>query len=537
MKTFLKNAKIYDGTGTEAFDGGVLIDGERISAVFKSAEVKGKEPEAGKVIDLKGLSLAPGFIDAHSHNDWFAVKKDPIPYFEPFIRQGITSFVAGNCGLSIIGAAHGSPHMDKVGAGLFFNDESVGEISSAKELFDAVDANSPANIAACVGHCSARTGISGYENRPLSEKELQSMIDTMDQAMSEGACGGSLGLMYEPGIYAPKEELRAVAELCAKRGKPLTVHPRACSAVSMAYSSPFGRPHILRALDELHEMSKGLNLKLHYSHAIFVGEKTFRAHEEMLQIFSQMRSGGIDLWFDIYAETMGVSVITVIAPVWWLSASEAEKAKFANRLKFKLLGQVSMILLGFTLKDMQIACLGKGLEQYEGKRVDEIAKEMKVSPLDAYIKLCGLSNNLGRVNMYRYSTPEIISKLSKHENVLYMTDAWIEKLGVQNPAAFDCFPKFLQLSLKGTGDTMPKTIRKMTGATADRFCLPERGYIKEGGFADLTVFDEKEVLDGIPDRFKAFGIKRVFINGLEVLENDDLKKDALRHAGKAMRVK
>jgi N-acyl-D-amino-acid deacylase len=255
----------------------------------------------------------------------------------------------------------------------------------------------------------------------------------------------------------------------------------------------------------------------------------------MLEIFSKMRSEGIDLWFDIYAETMGVSVITVIAPVWWLSASEEEKAKLVNRLKFKLLGQVSMILLGFTLKDMQIACLGKGLEQYEGRRVDEIAKEMKLSPLDAYIKLCGLSNNAGRVNMYRYSTPEIISKLSRHDNALYMTDAWIEKLGVQNPAAFDCFPKFLQLSLKGTGDTMPKTIRKMTGATADRFCLPERGYIKEGGFADLTVFDEKEVLDGVPDRFKAFGIKRVFINGLEVLENDDLKKGALRHAGKAMR--
>jgi N-acyl-D-aspartate/D-glutamate deacylase len=176
------------------------------------------------------------------------------------------------------------------------------------------------------------------------------------------------------------------------------------------------------------------------------------------------------------------------------------------------------------------------LEQYEGKRVDEIAKEMGISPLDAYIKLCELSSNLGRVNMRRYSTPEIISKLSKHPNSLYMTDAWIEKLGVQNPAAFDCFPKFLQLSLKGTGDTMPNTIRKMSGATADRFGLPERGYIREGYFADLTAFDETETLNGVPDQFKSFGIKRVFINGSEILENGALKAEA-RNAGKAIRVK
>ncbi|MDR1510595.1 MAG: hypothetical protein LBS53_13270 [Synergistaceae bacterium] len=92
-----------------------------------------------------------------------------------------------------------------------------------------------------------------------------------------------------------------MAELLTERQKPLTVHARALSKVSLAYdASPFGRPHNLRALDELFDMSRGLKLKLHYSHAIFVGQATYRTHEEMLKIFNQMRQEGIDLWFDLY---------------------------------------------------------------------------------------------------------------------------------------------------------------------------------------------------------------------------------------------
>ncbi|MDR0884505.1 MAG: amidohydrolase family protein [Oscillospiraceae bacterium] len=533
MTTLLQNATIYDGTGDAPFVGDVLIEDDKIAQVAQG----GITVPADSVIDLRGQSVAAGFIDAHSHNDWFAVKTDPIPYFEPFVRQGITGFVTGNCGLSLIGAKKDSPHRDKVGAGLFHNDESMGEFSTASELFDAVDQNSPVNIAACVGHCSVRAGIAGYENCPLTPDELDEMLRTMETALAEGACGASLGLMYEPGIYAPKEELRAVAELMEKKQKPLTVHARALSSVSLAYPSPVGRAHNLLALDELREMSRGLKLKLQYSHAIFVGSKTFKTHSEMLKIFAEMRAEGVDVAFDLYAETMGVSVITVIAPPWWLSMSKAERNKPLNKLKFTALAQLSMRLLGFDFGDIQIAYLGEGLEEYEGKRVSEIAREKHMKPLDAYIMLCDLSHNQGRVNQYKYSTPEILRTLSRHPDVLYMTDAWIEKKGVQNPAAFDCFPKFLQLSLRGEGDSMAQTVRKMSGAVADRFALPNRGYLKPGNYADITVFDENALRTGVPDAFRSFGITRVFINGHEVLTNDALNPAALRHAGRAMRVK
>ena len=111
MKILLKNAKVYDGTGAAAMNGDVLVDNDRIAQVGAELPVDG----ADQVLDLQGLSLAPGFIDAHSHNDRFALRSDPLPWFDPFIRQGITTFVTGNCGISTVGFDKDCPHMDIIG--------------------------------------------------------------------------------------------------------------------------------------------------------------------------------------------------------------------------------------------------------------------------------------------------------------------------------------------------------------------------------------------------------------------------------------
>ena len=135
------------------------------------------------------------------------------------------------------------------------------------------------------------------------------------------------------------------------------------------------------------------------------------------------------------------------------------------------------------------------------------------------------------------STPEIISEFEHNENCLYMTDAWVEDYGVQNPAIYDCYPKFLRDSLLGTGDTMPNTIRRMTGAIADRFMIENRGYIKEGCFADITVFDEEEIKRAVPDQMRPFGIEKVFINGRLVLDKGELNEELLKTSGRALPVK
>jgi len=531
MKTLLKHGLIYDGTGQDAFTGDILIEGDQILDVAPRIEAEG-----ARIVDLTGKSVSSGFFDAHSHNDWFAAKRNPMPYFEPFVRQGITSFITGNCGLSMTGFAPDSPYVDKVGAGLFHMTDLTGFYPDLDSFFTAIDGNTPLNIASLTGHCTARASGTGYSDKPLSDAQQADMLALLERNLEQGACGVSLGLMYEPGLYAPKKELRKVAELCARYDRPLTVHPRACSAVSMAYPELLGRPHLLRALDELEEITRGLAVKLQYSHAIFVGKSSFKCKDELVANIERMRSNGVDAMFDIYAELLGVSVITVVMPTWYQALSPADKRKFINKFRFRLLANASILLLGFGFNDIQVAYIGPGHEDYEGKTVHQIAKELKTDNLNAYLMLCEKSDFGGRVNMGPYSTPDIISDLSRHDHVLYMTDAWVEEDGVQNPAIYDCFPKFLHLSLNGNGDTMPRTLRKMTGAVADRFSIANRGYVRPGYCADLTVFDETALKHATPDQSKAFGIERVYVNGTLVLNGEQLDETAFAAAGRAMRV-
>ena len=531
MRTLLKNGKIYDGTGSDPVFGDILVEDEKIVAVGPCLEEK-----ADETIDLEGLSISSGFFDAHSHNDWFAIKKEPLKYLEPFIRQGITSFITGNCGCSAIGFEADTPHLDKVGAGLFgYHGDTTGVYPSAKSFFEAVDRKNPCNMAVLAGHCTARASITGYESRALTEEERKRMLAVMEQSLQEGACGLSLGMMYLPGRFADVPETRDVALLAEKYDRPLTVHARALSALTMDYQPLFGRPHNLRAMDELVEMAKGTHLKLQYSHAIFVGTSTFKSKDELHRMIDELRKEGVDAWFDIYNELLGVSVMTVFLPSWFMELPPQERLKPKNKLRlFTVCNGMILKMLGFGWKDIEIAYLGPGLEEYEGKSVRQIARKWHKSGYATYMKLCEMSDFKGRANMGPYTTPEIIEWQSKRDNVLFMTDAWVEENGIQNPAIYDCFPKFIHYSLLGKGDTMPRTIRKMTGGVADRFSIPERGYVKPGYYADLTVFDEAEMKDATPDQTKSFGIRRVFINGKQVLCGEELDKEALKTSGHAL---
>ena len=128
------------------------------------------------------------------------------------------------------------------------------------------------------------------------------------------------------GIFAGEEELKKVAALCLKYDKPLTVHPRAESKVSMAYTQLLGRSHLLRAMDEMARVAGRTKLKLQCSHLIFVGRNTFADKDEAVAIINRMRAAGVQAQFDIYNEKKGVSVITVILPAWYQGMSEAERA-------------------------------------------------------------------------------------------------------------------------------------------------------------------------------------------------------------------
>ena len=224
----------------------------------------------------------------------------------------------------------------------------------------------------------------------------------------------------------------------------------------------------------------------------------------------------------------------MILPAWYRGMTDAQRQKPWNRLRLAALVFAAVKLLGFGFNDIEVAYIGPGYEHYEGKTVHQLAREHHMSDLKMYLKLCRESDYQGRVNMGPYTTDEIIHEFEKNDLCLYMTDAWVEDHGVQNPAIYDCFPKFLRDSLLGLGDTMPNTIHRMTGASAERFGIRDRGYLREGGYADVAIFDETALKNATPDQAHSFGIETVFVNGEALLKDGKIQPDA--KCGRAIRV-
>lgn len=528
MNVLLKNGTITDGSGGAPYAGSVIIKDDVISDVVKGEPVG----DFAEVIDCKGLVISPGFIDAHSHNDWYAARKDPVPYFKPFAEQGITSQVAGNCGFSLFGYKPDTEYKSIIGGGLFETEDKSADFSSFTVWRESASKTAPLNIIPMQGHASLRTSISGYENRALTAEETALKNAKIEESLRQGAFGLSFGLMYEPDRYALPDELEEAAKVAAKQGGMLTVHARAFSKVSTSYNPPVGgEAHNIRALKEMIDLARRTGVRLQYSHLIFVGKSTWSTVEQALELIDSARSHGVDIAFDLYSMTFGVSVITVVLPSWYLSMPKEKRHSPIIRARLALEIGVTKKLLGFNFSDMEIAWIGDGSESICGKRVNDIAKEWKTSDLEAYIRLVEASDATGRVNLYRYYDDATIERLMKHEASLFMTDAWIEEYGVQNASAYSCFPKFLALSREKNILSLQETVRKMSGAVADRFGIQGRGYLKRGCAADVTVFDPTTV-GAMDDPLKRpAGVCHVFVNGIHIVKDGIADETLLKGAG------
>lgn len=513
MKTLLKNGKIFDGSGSSPYFADILIEDDRIERISTYID-----DTADKVIDCTGKALAPGLIDCHSHNDWFASRKNNERFYIPFLEQGITTQVTGNCGFSPFGYDRDTQYKELLGSGLFTLGDVEGDTSTLPAFAETIK-NLPLNIVPLYGHMSGRIGISGYDSRALNEEELRNFDEIIEQTLKDGAAGISFGLMYEPDRYAPYSELKRAAAICAKHGKILTIHGRANSAVSTSYSPPVGgRAHNLRAIDEMARLARETGVKLQHSHLIFVGEKSWKTVDESLQIIDRLNREGLEFRYDSYSLTYGASVITVVLPSWFLALpKEKRKSRFAKlRLGFEI--NLTKRVLGFNFSDIVISWLCEGEEAYIGKTVSQIASEWGVPELDAYIKLVEISGGKGRVLMHRYLTDEIVLRLMKDENCLFMTDAWIEDEGKQNPSCFMCFPLFIKLA-RDNGIDFKDLIHRMTETAAKRFNIDKRGLLANGYYADIISFDEKTVAPGADPEGRPVGIDLVIVNGQIAVEN------------------
>lgn len=511
MKTLLRDGWIYDGTGAAPTRGEVLFDESGILSVGAVYPA-----QADRVVDCAGLCVAPGLIDAHSHNDFFCDYENAQIYFEPFVRQGITTQITGNCGFSPFGIAPDSPYRRDVGAGLF----AARNPGSFLDFVRGVQGRLFVNIAPLIGHGTARIAVSGLAPGKMDAAGRGKMLSYVHEAMENGALGGSFGFMYEPGMYADMEELTAFAGAVARHGGIVTVHPRACSRVAMGYPL-LSRPHIEMALDEAIAIMEKSGCRMEYSHLIFVGRSSWKSIDPMLKKFHDYRAKGYDIAYDNYAMTYGASVITVICPPWYMALTPGQKKSRLNRLKLRAVIDVTRKLLGIDYADITVAYINDDprYKAYEGRSVREIARAEGRDCLDLYLELIDASGGCGKVYLDKYYNEELIRRLMEDDLSVFMTDAWVEPRGVQNGAAYQCFPAFL-LNAERCGVPLEKVIHKMTGKTAERFGLRRRGQLKTGYAADITVFD-RGALKIFPDQpgRSAEGIRHVYINGRAAMEN------------------
>ena len=508
MRVLFKNGSIYDGSGEAPFTGDVLIEDDTILEVGGSIEA-----EADKVVDLTGLQICPGFIDAHSHNDFFYDREDAEKFYKPFIEQGITTQITGNCSFSPFGADPDTPYRDKIGGGLF---DAKAPCSFA-EFKKRAAGRLYVNLVPLIGQGSVRAGIAGYDPAPFTPEQIEKELGFVREAMEGGAFGGSFGFMYEPDRYAREDEILAFAKEIARYGGIVTVHPRACSIVSADYPLLTKKSHLEMGLDEAVDIMEKSGCRLEYSHLIFTGQRSWKLLDKMLNTFYRERRKGYPIAYDNYAFHYGASVITVVFPEWYAQLSKEEAAKPLNRFKLQLTILMYRKVLGIDWDDMVIAYISDEHPEYEGKTIPQAAAEEGLSFLDMYLKLVDLSDRAGSIYLGKYYNDEIVRRLMEDELSVFMTDAWVVEKGLQNIAAFQTFPQFFVLA-KRYGIPAEKIVRKMTGATADRYGIPQRGYLKPGCRADLTIIDldRMRVDEKKPDA-KPGGIVHVYLNGKPVL--------------------
>ena len=510
MKTLFKNGTLYDGSGNKPYVGDVLIEDDRILEVAEHIN-----SEADEVVDVKGLAVCPGLIDAHSHNDFFYDRDDAEKYYKPFIEQGITTQITGNCSFSSFGMDEGTPYKDKLGGGLF----QAYHPGSFKQFKQRAKGNLYVNMAPLVGNSSVRAGMSGYDPEPYTAEQIKQEMEHVKEAMEEGALGGSFGFMYEPNRYSKKEELYEFARTIASYDGIVTVHPRACSIVSADYPLLTRKSHLEMGLDEVIDIMKNSGCRMEYSHLIFTGARSWKLLDVMLKKFHDTRKEGYDIAFDNYVFHYGASVITLVFPEWYAALPKEEAAKPLNRFKLSLTVLMYRKVLGIDWDDMVVAYISDEHREYEGKTVLDAAKEENMDPLDMYLKLVELSNREGSIYLGKYYNDEIVKRLMEDELSVFMTDAWVVDKGLQNVATFQTFPQFFILA-KRYGMPAERIVRKMTGATVERYHIPERGYLKAGYKADLTILDldNLKVDEKKPD-FRPEGIVHVYINGKPVMKD------------------
>ncbi len=494
----IRDGQVLDGTGAPAVEADVGIRGGKIARIGDLAS-----GVATKIIDAQGLIVSPGFIDIHNHSDEELVSQ---PRADTYLRQGVTTLFVGQCG----GSAAPSEEYPTFGSYL--------DTLASKRMAP--------NVAALVGHGNVRELVVGGEDRAPTPAELDSMKAVVAAAMDDGAYGMSTGLVYFPGMYAQTDEIIELAKVVADRHGIYATHVRDDGA------------RWLEAIQEAIEIARKSGAQLQIAH----NESHYPNWGKIDPVMQAIRAGreeGLRIGVDVIPATAGGQGIGTAFPNW---ALEGGTAKLVERLKDP--AQRARIVGYIQDKSQHTSPLpsliadGYGDRIFiQGRSLADIAKERNQNLIDAAIDLVIERN--GTYSVVQQSHFEDDIRLEVADPTLTIgSDGSIQEFGKgnPNPRSYSTFPLVFRKYVRGETRpeeprevgkailTMEEAVKKLSSQPAEILGLKDRGLLREGYWADVTVFDPRTISDKAtyadPHQFPV-GIPHVIVNGQLVIENGE----------------
>lgn len=502
----VRGAVIFDGDSFKPLSGDVGILDDKIAAVGKL-----DASDAVRVIEGRGLVLAPGFIDAHTHSDFNPLTYPSLPNK---ITQGVTTEIVGNCGMSaapVLGEQ--GKHIREVWAreGVEIKKPSWRTFGEYKKTL--LRKGLQTNFSALVGHGNLRAAVMGYAPKPAGPTEILKMKALLRESMNEGAAGISFGLIYLPGLFAQKEELTELCREAARQGGVCAFHIR--SEGSM----------LLESIQEAIEIARAAKARVQISHLKAGGRKNWDKISQAFELIEKARREGLQIEADAYPYTATSAELAIILPDA-IYQREDRAELFSNPLKRE--GLLADLRKHYQDREMRWetimigAAAGKKYKKWEGKTIREISLERDEEPEKILVEL--LNGTRFQVSAFNFSQSEdVVAKVEAKPYVSVGSDSVADGSAKPHPRAFGTFARMFHVyvsenKILQTGEL----IRKMTSLPADHFRLKNRGRIKAGYFADLVLFDAGEMKDMANYKNSSAlseGVRWVFINGRPVVED------------------